>query len=124
MPTSAPGLCSHPGCGALAHGRFCSRHLRTERAELDRARGSAASRGYDARWRRASKAFLREHPLCVYCQAEGKVVASAVTDHIVPHRGDAGLFWDRTNWQALCKPCHDGKKQREERAAGVGGANL
>ena len=27
-------------------------------------------------------------------------------DHIIPHRGDRKLFWDRDNWQALCKSCH------------------
>ncbi|WP_368028316.1 HNH endonuclease signature motif containing protein [Paenibacillus sp. DCT19] len=30
-----------------------------------------------------------------------------MVDHIVPHKGDEGLFWDSTNWQALCKRCHD-----------------
>ena len=32
-----------------------------------------------------------------------------VVDHIVPHRGDARLFWDEDNWQPLCKSCHDRK---------------
>ena len=29
-----------------------------------------------------------------------------VVDHVVPHRGDRMLFWDSTNWQALCSACH------------------
>ena len=32
-----------------------------------------------------------------------------VIDHIIPHRGDPILFWDRSNWQPLCKDCHDHK---------------
>ena len=36
-------------------------------------------------------------------------------DHIVPHRGDHKCFWDRKNWQALCRSCHDGAKRSEER---------
>ncbi|WP_189426952.1 HNH endonuclease [Devosia pacifica] len=36
-------------------------------------------------------------------------------DHITPHRGDDQLFWDRTNWQALCAHCHNSTKQRQER---------
>lgn len=24
------------------------------------------------------------------------------------------LFWDKTNWQSLCKPHHGSDKQREE----------
>ena len=38
-----------------------------------------------------------------------------MVDHIKPHKGDETLFWDETNWQALCKPHHDIDKQREER---------
>ena len=26
-------------------------------------------------------------------------------------------FWDTANWQALCKPCHDGRKQSEDKRA-------
>lgn len=38
-------------------------------------------------------------------------------DHVVPHRGDESLFWDRANLQCLCQWCHAGAKQREELAA-------
>lgn len=24
------------------------------------------------------------------------------------------LYWDRSNWQALCKSCHDGVKQVQD----------
>ncbi|CQR75082.1 hypothetical protein SpAn4DRAFT_4446 [Sporomusa ovata] len=30
-------------------------------------------------------------------------------DHIKAHRGDQVLFWDQSNWQPLCKKCHDKK---------------
>jgi 5-methylcytosine-specific restriction protein A len=32
-----------------------------------------------------------------------------VVDHIVPHRGDLTVFWDRSRWQALCASCHGRK---------------
>ena len=38
----------------------------------------------------------------------------AVVDHIIPHKGDKVLFWDRSNWQPLCKTCHDTKTARED----------
>ncbi|MFG6083908.1 HNH endonuclease [Paracoccus litorisediminis] len=38
-----------------------------------------------------------------------------VADHVVPHRGARDLFFDPANLQCLCKACHDGAKQREER---------
>ena len=72
-------------------------------------RGGADARGYDARWRRARKAFLQRHPLCAECMKEGKLTPATVVDHIVPHRGDPRLFWDEKNWQPLCKECHDRK---------------
>lgn len=55
------------------------------------------------------------HPLCVMCSAEARTMAASVVDHIKPHRGDQTLFWDRTNWQPLCKPHHDSDKARQER---------
>lgn len=42
-------------------------------------------------------------------------MAATVVDHIIPHRGDQKLFWDRSNWQALCKSCHDSKTMTEDR---------
>ncbi|MCG9081149.1 HNH endonuclease [Laribacter hongkongensis] len=76
---------------------------------------TAAERGYGHQWRKARASFLRRHPLCVMCLAEGLTVAATVVDHINPHRGDQRLFWDSSNWQPLCASCHSGAKQREER---------
>jgi 5-methylcytosine-specific restriction protein A len=71
-------------------------------------------RGYTYEWQQARLSFLDENPLCVYCEREGQVTAACIVDHRIPHRGDKVLFWDRSNWQSLCKPCHDGIKKREE----------
>ena len=86
----------------------------------DRRRGSAAKRGYDRRWRVASKAFLRKHPLCVMCEAEGKTVLATVVDYKVPHKGDMVLFWERTNWQGLCGEDHNRKTAKEDGGFGRG----
>jgi 5-methylcytosine-specific restriction enzyme A len=74
-------------------------------------RGSAASRGYGHRWRKASKAWLAlpENRYCLDCKKRGRVKLSDVVDHIKPHRGDQGLFWDPGNWQPLCFTCHNRK---------------
>ena len=82
---------------------------------LDRARPSASRRGYNARWRRARRRFLAEHPLCETCRMTGRLERSTVVDHVVPHRGDPVLFWDEGNWAPACKPCHDAKTAREGR---------
>ena len=85
------------------------------KAELDRQRPSASRRGYGPRWRKARRIYLARHPLCTACEAAARVVPATVVDHVVPHRGDAALFWDEGNWAALCKQCHDAKTAREGR---------
>lgn len=72
-----------------------------------------------ARWARLRRAALaRDLWRCRFCGVslvEGRDdPASAVVDHIAPHRGDRDRFFDPANLQALCKGCHDGRKQRAE----------
>lgn len=89
-----------------------------------RRRQSAAARGYDARWRRAREAYLTENPWCVYCERAGRFEPATVVDHIEPHRGDMELFWDRSNWQGLCAPCHDGPKKELESSGTMRGCDV
>jgi|WetSurSiteA1Bulk_404760.scaffolds.fasta_scaffold03041_4 5-methylcytosine-specific restriction enzyme A len=111
MPYAPKHPCGYPGCAALieAGNSRCEKHRIQERRELDRQRGSATARGYGSKWRKASKEFLSQHPLCTKCYAMGILRSATVVDHVVPHKGDFKLFWDRTNWQPLCKRCHDKK---------------
>lgn len=64
-------------------------------------------------WRKARAVYLREHPLCVECKRNGRLTPATVVDHVEPHQGDKHRFWDKANWQALCKRCHDRKTARE-----------
>jgi len=77
---------------------------------------TTSERGYDYAWQKARAAYLRLHPLCVMCEAQGRVRAATVIDHKTPHRGDQALFWSEANWQALCAPHHSSDKQAEERS--------
>lgn len=127
---SAPKPCAHPSCGVLVHdgsGR-CAKHVKQVRQVVDARRGSSSDRGYSYAWQRAREGFLRKHPLCVRHDSRGEVAAATVVDHIKPHKGDKDLFWDRSNWQALCKTCHDIKTATEDggfgRAHGRGDVNL
>ncbi|SEF71738.1 HNH endonuclease [Thauera chlorobenzoica] len=81
---------------------------------------TSTGRGYGYKWQQARARFLKAHPLCSYCQREGRITLATVVDHIEPHRGDERLFWDQGNWMALCASCHSSVKQREE-AKGEGG---
>ena len=106
MPYKPKKPCTHPGCPELVeNGKYCEKHKHLHPEESR----SASSRGYGREWQKASKQYLATHPLCVQCMAEGRYVKATVVDHIRPHRGDPVLFWDRGNWQALCKEHHDRK---------------
>jgi 5-methylcytosine-specific restriction endonuclease McrA len=88
----------------------------------DAERGSARQRGYTAAWDRAAKGFKAEHPLCLGCEAVGRIKAADVADHIIPHKGDRVLFWLRSNWQPACDWHHDVVKQKLERLFAQGKA--
>ncbi|MDR3427954.1 HNH endonuclease [Silvimonas sp.] len=127
MPYRAKRPCPHPGCHALVDSGWCAEHQRKrDHSAYDSQRGTASERGYNARWQKARATYLRSHPCCVRCKPRD--VPAAVVDHIKPHKmhealisGDddliafaQSLFWDTSNWQALCKRCHDRKTAKED----------
>lgn len=113
MPRRPNTPCKHPGCGRLVpYGTmYCEEHKPLHQHD----RKTTAEKGYGSRWQKARAVYLHSHPLCVRCLAKGRYVKATVVDHIIPHRGDRKLFWDRDNWQALCKSCHDSKTMTEDR---------
>ena len=115
MPRRPLKPCAQPGCPALVESGRCPDHDRKRQYNRDHPRGSSTAQGYGQRWRRARARFLGAHPLCAQCQREGRVTAATVVDHKVPHRADAALFWDESNWQPLCGRCHDRKTARQGR---------
>ena len=85
-------------------------------ADSWRSGKTSTERGYGYKWQKAREHFLRQHPVCVRCQAEGRAELATVVDHRIPHRGDQQLFWDEGNWDALCVHHHSSAKQAEEKA--------
>ena len=98
--------------------------LRMAKADLGprEPRLSAYARGYTKRWDRAARAFRARYPLCgmrpggvrpvmSQCYDARRVTAATQTDHVQPHRGDMGLFWNVSNWQSLCATCGSRKSQ-------------
>ena len=90
------------------------------REAYERERRTVPWRGWYklARWKKlrlrifARDLFTCQMPGCGRIEGD---TSQLVADHRRPHRGDEALFWDEGNIQTLCKPCHDGAKQREER---------
>ena len=117
MPYKPLKPCRHRGCPNLTDGIYCEAHRKLY------SRPSAHKRGYTYRWNIAAKQYLREHPLCAIHLKRGHIVQATVVDHIKPHKGDMALFWDKANWQALCKECHDIKTAKEDGGFGRKGAS-
>jgi len=110
MPWKPKTICSYPGCQTLTHDRYCDEHKK----QVTKEQNQKSSKLYTYQWRRTSKAFLKEHPLCVHCEKEGRLTPATEVDHIIPHGGNRKLFWDRKNWQSLCKSCHSKKTAEED----------
>jgi len=97
--------------------RYCARHEHLAvqaKQQADSHRESSAQRGYGYKWQQARAGYLARHPLCAECERNGRTTEATDLDHIRPHKGDMAIFWDRRNWQGLCKPCHSAKTARED----------
>ena len=68
----------------------------------------------DRRWRGDDKGvgglrwaiLVRDHFTCRMCGAVHADTRGLEADHIVPHKGDPALFWDRDNLWCVCGSCH------------------
>jgi hypothetical protein len=141
MATILETACPQYGC---PHRQPCPNHGRDAKSQAyDDRRGSAASRGYDRRWRAFTDHYRIElhrrrvpnagmcgsrlpgAPLTEdsECLKRGLVTIGRVVDHIIPVTGpDDPRFYDANNLQLLCdgikgRGCHDRKRQREQQAA-------
>ena len=111
MTIRSKSPCRHVGCRVLVDvAGYCEAHAKKVEAQ----RGTASQRGYGHKWRKARITFLARSPLCAECQRQGVTRPAAEVDHIIAHKGSQDLFWDTSNWQALCKPCHSEKTVRED----------
>lgn len=106
MPRRLAPPCTRPGC---EHSKPCPVHTRQQ----DRARGTAAERGYGHQWTTGTRTeYIEHHPYCVLCRAP-----ATVPDHWPVSRKDliASGVPDPDAWhrlRPLCKPCHDKETAR------------
>lgn len=84
--------CPVRGCPDLAGPQqtYCSNHARI--AELYRS----------MRWRAESSWYLRTHPWCERCEYRRAVQVH----HVEPALENPARFFDPSNYEALCVPCH------------------
>lgn len=109
MPLRPNHPCTFRGCGKLTRnpsGR-CDDHPK----EAWVKRLDAPKRVTGRRLQKAREDLFRAQPLCVMCQAEGRVALATERDHRVPL--SEGGTDDPENIQGLCKDHHRQKTQRE-----------
>jgi 5-methylcytosine-specific restriction enzyme A len=106
--------CSYPNCSELTDERYCDKHKKTVNIEYSRNNRPFKYLYNTSRWKKSRRLFLQEHPLCEECKTSGVVKAATVVDHVEAHKGNEELFWNQSNWQALCKECHDRKTAKED----------
>jgi len=105
-------VCGHCG-GVHQTGERCPKAIALDgarKARHDAKRPSARARGYDGEWEKARADFLAVYPSCRHCGQKAALVDHIVSIRLAPHRR-----LDRTNFQALCTPCHSGWKQAREK---------
>lgn len=94
--------------GASKHELSCDRNGLFDRPksdeQMDRKRIYCS-----ARWKRLRRHILNQGPLCVACEAKGRVVAAHAIDHIVPVQDAPERAYDEDNLQPLCHACHNAK---------------
>ena len=93
MPWKPKSICRYPGCNEFCHDTYCDKHKK----QIAKERNSTNSKIYNSRWRRVSKTYLKEYPLCVQCRKEGRLTPATEVDHIIPHKGDMKLFWNKND---------------------------
>lgn len=116
MTVALGHVCCYPGCfrKAMPGSRYCEEHQGANDKYYESRRLTRTQRGYSNRWLMAARMFLAAHPFCVECARRGMVTAATEVDHIIPHKGNMKLFWDRSNWQPLCHACHSRKTALED----------
>ena len=63
-------------------------------------------------WRKLRAKYISEHPLCLWCDEEGRTTQGKVVDHITQIKM-GGDRLNEENLQTLCTPCHAKKSAYE-----------
>lgn len=83
----------------------------------DAARGSRHERGYNARWSRFAKLFLKHNSVCVLCIEQGRLATPATCVDHIDGKGPLGeRGYDETNLRPLCTRCHNSRSARDRHA--------
>ena len=87
----------------------------TQRVTMVQSNPIATKRTRGSVWMVRRARWLSSSPLCVMCEAEGRVTAAQEVDHII--RLEIGGADDESNYQSLCVEHHKAKTKSEAKGS-------
>jgi len=106
MPHKPKKPCAYPSCPNLTYGTYCEEHKKSERERYDKyERAWDYGKKYGGKWKKIRARYVKVHPLCERCLAEGRITPVEEVHHILPvNRGGTN---DDGNLMSLCRSCHN-----------------
>lgn len=83
----------------------------------DANRPSANARGYDARWTKFARDFLKAHPTCAICGQPARVCDHKTIPADVMVDAFGGFVYDEAQYQPLCYRCNTRKGLTDDERA-------
>lgn len=106
MPHKPKKPCAYPNCPNLTDGTYCEKHRKQAQEQYDKyQRSPDHTKKYGTEWKRIRARYVRKHPLCERCLAEGRTTPVEEVHHILPvNRVGTN---DESNLMSLCRSCHN-----------------
>lgn len=93
----------------------CTEKWRKAHPRKDDKRPSASARGYDSRWTKFAKDYLKLHPVCAICGQPATCVDHKDIPADVMLDMWGSFDYDPSHYQALCTSCNTRKGNREDK---------
>ncbi|MGY3750999.1 HNH endonuclease [Vagococcus acidifermentans] len=117
--------CNKAGCRNLVpyNERFCEKHFINAKTENDlyenrKKIGGKYFKFYHGRkWKKLSKLYRLNNPICVHCERRNIIRKVDVVDHKIPIKSQEGWKkrYDENNLQSLCHSCHNTKTANDKK---------
>ena len=106
MPHKPKKPCAFPGCPNLTDETYCAKHKSQAVNSYNKyQRSSDHNNKYGREWKRIRARYVKAHPLCERCLAEGRLTPVEEVHHILPvNRGGSNAD---SNLMSLCRSCHN-----------------
>lgn len=106
MPRKPKRPCRYPGCAKLADGVYCEGHAKLMNSHYNKfSRGYDSNERYNSAWKKIRDRYIKAHPLCELCLAEGRYTPAVLVHHKKP-LADGGTN-EESNLMSLCFSCHE-----------------